>query len=110
MGLKVRGALITEVYRKSLAINLTTLSQYSTGQVSFAIVFPPCVLYYACVSLTYSNVYAVCVCVCMQVINFMSTDTDRIVNFCQSFHQFWSLPFQIGVSLFLLHQQVSVAT
>ena len=36
----------------------------------------------------------------------MSTDTDRIVNFCQSFHQFWSLPFQIGVSLFLLHQQV----
>ena len=36
----------------------------------------------------------------------MSTDTDRIVNFCQSFHQFWSLPFQIGVSLYLLEQQV----
>ncbi len=43
---------------------------------------------------------------CMQVVNFMSTDTDRIVNFCPSFHQFWSLPFQIAVSLYLLHQQV----
>lgn len=33
VGLKVRAALITEVYRKSLSISLTTLSQYSTGQV-----------------------------------------------------------------------------
>lgn len=41
-----------------------------------------------------------------QVVNFMSTDTDRVVNFAPSFHQFWSLPFQIGVSLYLLHQQV----
>ena len=40
----------------------------------------------------------------------MSTDTDRIVNFCQSFHQFWSLPFQIGVSLYLLEQQVRLYT
>ena len=40
----------------------------------------------------------------------MSTDTDRIVNFCQSFHQFWSLPFQVAVSLYLLHQQVYTAT
>ena len=42
-----------------------------------------------------------------QITNFMSTDTDRIVNFCPSFHAFWSLPFQVGVSLYLLHQQVS---
>ena len=41
-----------------------------------------------------------------QVVNFMSTDTDRIVNFCPSFHQFWSLPFQIAVSLYLLYLQV----
>ena len=41
-----------------------------------------------------------------QIVNFMSTDTDRVVNFAPSFHQFWSLPFQIGVSLYLLHQQV----
>ena len=38
----------------------------------------------------------------------MSTDTDRVVNFAPSFHQFWSLPFQIGVSLYLLHQQVKM--
>lgn len=44
-----------------------------------------------------------------EIVNFMSTDTDRIVNFCPSFHAFWSLPFQIGVSLYLLHQQVGVA-
>ncbi|XP_065061425.1 ATP-binding cassette sub-family C member 10-like [Rhopilema esculentum] len=44
-----------------------------------------------------------------QVINFMSTDTDRILNFCNSFHQFWSLPFQIAVSLYLLYQQVGIA-
>ena len=30
-----------------------------------------------------------------EIINFMSTDTDRIVNFCPSFHAFWSLPVQV---------------
>lgn len=44
-----------------------------------------------------------------EVVNFMSTDTDRIVNFCISFHQFWSLPFQVAVALYLLHQQVGIA-
>lgn len=39
----------------------------------------------------------------------MSTDTDRVVNFCPSFHAFWSLPFQVGVSLYLLHMQVGLA-
>ncbi|KAL5483667.1 hypothetical protein EMCRGX_G020072 [Ephydatia muelleri] len=75
VGLKLRAALISEVYRKSLSVNLATLSHFSTGQV----------------------------------VNFMSTDTDRIVNFCQSFHQFWSLPIQIAVSLYLLYQQVGLA-
>ena len=44
-----------------------------------------------------------------EVVNFMSTDTDRIVNFAPSFHQFWSLPVQVGVALFLLYQQVGLA-
>ncbi|KAL5019443.1 hypothetical protein ScPMuIL_003475, partial [Solemya velum] len=44
-----------------------------------------------------------------EIVNFMSTDTDRIVNFCPSFHAFWSLPFQIGVSLYLLYLQVGLA-
>ena len=92
MGLKVRAALITEVYRKSLSISLATMSKYSTGQV--------CVLNSECVS----------VGCCLQVVNFMSTDSDRIVNFCQSFHQFWSLPFQIVISLYLLYQQVYTHT
>ena len=43
----------------------------------------------------------------LQVVNFMSTDTDRIVNFGISFHMFWSLPFQIIVALVLLYLQVS---
>lgn len=32
-----------------------------------------------------------------EVVNMMSTDTDRVVNFCQSFHAFWSLPLQVRV-------------
>lgn len=42
-----------------------------------------------------------------EIINFISTDTDRIVNFCQSFHQFWSLPIQVIIALVLLYQQVN---
>lgn len=44
-----------------------------------------------------------------EVINFMSTDADRIVNFCNSFHQFWSMPIQIGICLYLLYLQVDLA-
>ncbi|XP_021347494.1 multidrug resistance-associated protein 7-like isoform X1 [Mizuhopecten yessoensis] len=44
-----------------------------------------------------------------EIVNFMSTDTDRMVNFCPSFHAVWSLPFQIGVSLYLLYLQVGIA-
>ncbi|XP_064395751.1 ATP-binding cassette sub-family C member 10-like [Halichondria panicea] len=75
VGVKVRSALITEIYRKALSVTTTTLSHFSTGQV----------------------------------VNSMSTDTDRIVNFCSSFHQFWSLPFQVIISLGLLYQQVGLA-
>ena len=68
------------------------------------------------------NFSAACTCTCininlhidtdkklisLQVVNFMSTDTDRIVNFGISFHMFWSLPFQIIVALVLLYLQVS---
>jgi len=44
-----------------------------------------------------------------EIVNMMSTDTDRIVNFCASFHAFWSLPFQVGVTLYLLYVQVGLA-
>ncbi|NXE87494.1 MRP7 protein, partial [Menura novaehollandiae] len=44
-----------------------------------------------------------------EIVNFMSTDTDRLVNFCLSFHEVWSLPFQLAITLYLLYQQVGVA-
>ncbi|NXD12515.1 MRP7 protein, partial [Nothocercus nigrocapillus] len=44
-----------------------------------------------------------------EIVNFMSTDTDRLVNFCLSFHEVWSLPFQFAITLYLLYQQVGVA-
>ncbi|XP_041353425.1 ATP-binding cassette sub-family C member 10-like [Gigantopelta aegis] len=75
IGLKIRCAIISTVYKKALAVNSVSASRFSTGEI----------------------------------VNFMSTDTDRIVNFCPSFHAFWSLPFQIAVSLYLLHQQVGLA-
>uniref|UniRef100_A0AAV2LJ37 ATP-binding cassette sub-family C member 10 n=1 Tax=Knipowitschia caucasica TaxID=637954 RepID=A0AAV2LJ37_KNICA len=44
-----------------------------------------------------------------EVVNLMSTDTDRVVNFFNSFHELWSLPFRFSVALYLLYLQVGVA-
>nr|XP_028580133.1 multidrug resistance-associated protein 7 isoform X1 [Podarcis muralis]XP_028580134.1 multidrug resistance-associated protein 7 isoform X1 [Podarcis muralis]XP_028580135.1 multidrug resistance-associated protein 7 isoform X1 [Podarcis muralis]XP_028580136.1 multidrug resistance-associated protein 7 isoform X1 [Podarcis muralis]XP_028580137.1 multidrug resistance-associated protein 7 isoform X1 [Podarcis muralis]XP_028580138.1 multidrug resistance-associated protein 7 isoform X1 [Podarcis mu len=44
-----------------------------------------------------------------EIVNFMSTDTDRLINFCLSFHELWSLPFQFAITLYLLYQQVGIA-
>ncbi|XP_074753053.1 ATP-binding cassette sub-family C member 10 [Athene noctua] len=44
-----------------------------------------------------------------EIVNFMSTDTSRLINFCLSFHEVWSLPFQFAITLYLLYQQVGVA-
>uniref|UniRef100_A0A803YBS7 ATP binding cassette subfamily C member 10 n=1 Tax=Meleagris gallopavo TaxID=9103 RepID=A0A803YBS7_MELGA len=44
-----------------------------------------------------------------EIVNFMSTDTSRLINFCVSFHEVWSLPFQFAITLYLLYQQVGVA-
>lgn len=44
-----------------------------------------------------------------EVVNLMSTDTDRVVNFFNSFHELWSLPFQFSITLYLLYLQVGVA-
>ncbi|XP_066474476.1 ATP-binding cassette sub-family C member 10 [Tiliqua scincoides] len=45
-----------------------------------------------------------------EIVNFMSTDTDRLVNFCYSFHELWGLPFQFAITLYLLYQQVGIAS
>lgn len=44
-----------------------------------------------------------------EILNLMSTDTDRIVNSCISFHSFWSIPFQLFTTLYLLYTQLSFA-
>ncbi|XP_018411207.1 PREDICTED: multidrug resistance-associated protein 7 [Nanorana parkeri] len=44
-----------------------------------------------------------------EVMNLMSTDADRISNFCRSFHELWSLPLQFSITLYLLYQQVGIA-
>lgn len=76
IGLKIRAAVITAIYRKTLSVSSTTLnSAFSIGEI----------------------------------VNFMSTDTDRIVNSCPSFHAFWSIPLQVGVTLYLLYLQVGLA-
>uniref|UniRef100_A0AC35TL38 ABC transporter domain-containing protein n=1 Tax=Rhabditophanes sp. KR3021 TaxID=114890 RepID=A0AC35TL38_9BILA len=44
-----------------------------------------------------------------QIANFISIDTDRISNFCNSFHSFWSMPFQFIVALALIYREVGWA-
>uniref|UniRef100_A0A665UD07 ATP-binding cassette, sub-family C (CFTR/MRP), member 10 n=1 Tax=Echeneis naucrates TaxID=173247 RepID=A0A665UD07_ECHNA len=44
-----------------------------------------------------------------EVVNLMSTDTDRVGNFFSSFHELWSLPFRFSITLYLLYLQVGVA-
>ncbi|XP_029448719.1 multidrug resistance-associated protein 7-like isoform X2 [Rhinatrema bivittatum] len=73
--LMVRAAVVSSIYCKSLRVNGTTLSRFSTGEI----------------------------------VNFMSTDTDRLINFCPSFHELWSLPIQFGIALYLLYLQVGVS-
>ena len=44
-----------------------------------------------------------------QVVNYMSIDTDSVVNAFPSFHSFWSLPLQICISLYLLYSQIGIS-
>uniref|UniRef100_A0A8C7U254 ATP-binding cassette sub-family B member 6 n=1 Tax=Oncorhynchus mykiss TaxID=8022 RepID=A0A8C7U254_ONCMY len=44
-----------------------------------------------------------------EVVNFMSTDTDHVINFFNNFHEVWSLPFQFSIALYLLYLQVGLA-
>ena len=44
-----------------------------------------------------------------QIVNYMSIDTDAVVNAFPSFHSFWSLPFQIAVTLYLLYSQIGIS-
>eukprot|EP01135_Chromosphaera_perkinsii_P006297 Nk52_evm26s485 gene=Nk52_evmTU26s485 len=44
----------------------------------------------------------------LNMLNLMSTDCERVTNFCNSFHMVWSLPFQIGISLYLLYFHLGI--
>lgn len=61
IGLKMRGALVSTIYRKTLNVSFSSVHSFTVGEI----------------------------------VNFMSTDTERIVNACPSFHTFWSIPFQV---------------
>ncbi|XP_035548110.1 ABC transporter C family member 13 isoform X2 [Juglans regia] len=63
-------------------------------------------------------IYRKCLCISLaerskfsegEIQTFMSIDADRTVNLCNSFHDMWSLPLQIGVALCLLYTQVRFA-
>ncbi|XP_076649544.1 ATP-binding cassette sub-family C member 10 isoform X2 [Halictus rubicundus] len=76
VGLKIRSAIITLLYRKILHSSSVQLKQ----QFNFG-----------------------------EIVNFMSTDSDRLVNSCPSFHAFWSIPLQLVVALYLLHEQIGIS-
>lgn len=44
-----------------------------------------------------------------EIVNFMSTDTDRLINFLNNFHDIWNLPLQFAITLYLFYLQVGLA-
>uniref|UniRef100_J3MBW1 MRP-like ABC transporter n=2 Tax=Oryza brachyantha TaxID=4533 RepID=J3MBW1_ORYBR len=63
-------------------------------------------------------IYRKCLCLSLsersrfsegEIQTFMSVDSDRTINLCNSLHDAWSLPLQIGVALYLLYTQVNYA-
>ncbi|PUZ61890.1 hypothetical protein GQ55_4G314200 [Panicum hallii var. hallii] len=63
-------------------------------------------------------VYRKCLCLSLaersrfsegEIQTFMSVDADRTINLCNSLHDAWSLPLQIGFALYLLYTQVNYA-
>ncbi|CAG7725549.1 unnamed protein product [Allacma fusca] len=75
VNLKIKAAVITEIYRKTLNLRKVDVQKFNSGEI----------------------------------INFLSTDTSRIVNSCASFHALWSQPLQVAVSLYLLYLQIGSA-
>ena len=74
VGLKFRAALVSTVYDKTLTVSSAVFGGDSGGDG---------------LSDSFSGTG--------EVVNLMSTDVDRVVNFCPSFHQLWSLPLQVGI-------------
>lgn len=45
-----------------------------------------------------------------EIVNLMSVDTQRIMDYMQVFNLLWVTPLQIGIAIFLLWGQLGVAT
>ena len=45
-----------------------------------------------------------------QLINFASTDIERIVGVVNAFHSLWSMPLNIAIALFLLYREMGAAS
>ncbi|XP_060078897.1 ATP-binding cassette sub-family C member 10-like [Ylistrum balloti] len=44
-----------------------------------------------------------------EIVNFLGTDTDRMMGFCHCFHALWSLPFETIICMYILYQLVGIA-
>lgn len=44
-----------------------------------------------------------------EITNLMTVDVQRIQDAASSFNQFWSLPIQVAITLYLLYREVSYA-
>ncbi|BES98502.1 Hypothetical protein NTJ_11320 [Nesidiocoris tenuis] len=75
VSLRIRGALVSLIYRKTLSLNKITISSLETGEI----------------------------------VNYMSTDVNKIMDSCISFHSFWSIPLEVAVICWLLYLQVGLA-
>ncbi|XP_069108585.1 ATP-binding cassette sub-family C member 10-like [Argopecten irradians] len=44
-----------------------------------------------------------------EIVNFLGTDTDRMMRFCHCFHALWSLPFETVICMYIMYQLVGIA-
>ncbi|XP_042377107.1 ABC transporter C family member 13-like isoform X1 [Zingiber officinale] len=110
-----QGSNSTEGYILALSMGLTSIfksfldTQYSFRLMKLKLMLRSSIMtiiYHKCLNIslaersTFSD---------GEIQTFMSVDADRTVNLCNSIHDAWSLPLQIGVALYLLYTQVSFA-
>ncbi|XP_015570863.2 ABC transporter C family member 13 isoform X5 [Ricinus communis] len=110
-----RGSAHWDGYLLALSLGLTSvLKSFLDTQYSFHLAKLKLKLRASIMTVIYQK----CLCVTLaerskfsegEIQTFMSVDADRTVNLCNSFHDVWSLPLQIGVALYLLYTQVKFA-
>lgn len=99
VGLKVRSALMASVYEHLLRLKAADIADSAVTQGPF-FSSPPSLLDRPC---------RAGLAVTGQLVNLMSTDTERIVNFAPSLHDAWAMPLQLAIALGLLYREVGLA-